>query len=58
MARIVVAYAPAKLNTHRVITDMWYPYLIGFARPPIQSSTWWKYVDIDLVKQKEFEATR
>lgn len=58
MARIVVAYAPAKLNTHRVITDMWYAYLIGFARPPIQSSTWWKYVDIDLVKQKEFEATR
>ena len=58
MARIVVAYAPVKLNTHRVITDMWYPYLIGFVRPPIQSNTWWKYVDIDLVKQKEFEATK
>lgn len=58
MARLVVAYAPAKMNTHRIITDMWYPHLIGFARPPIQSQNWWKYVDIDVAKQKEFEAKK
>jgi ABC-type transport system substrate-binding protein len=58
MARIIVAYAPSKLNTHRVITDMWYPHVIGFVRPPIQSQSWWKYIDIDLTKQKEFEAKK
>ena len=25
MARLVVAYAPWKVNTHRIRTDMWYP---------------------------------
>ena len=56
MARLEVAYAPWKINTHRIMTDMWYPYLIGYVRPPIQSQNWWKYVDIDLDKKKAFEA--
>ena len=56
MARLSVAYAPMKLNTHRIATDMWFPYLVGFVRPPILSQTWWKYVDVDLDAQKKFEA--
>ena len=52
-----VSYAPMKLNTHRITTDMWFPYLIGFVRPPILSQTWWKYVDVDIEAQKKFEAT-
>ena len=48
MTKLVVAYAPWKINTHRILTDMWYPWVIGYRRPPVQSNNWWKYVDIDL----------
>jgi ABC-type transport system substrate-binding protein len=47
MARLVVAYAPWKLNTHRISTDMWYPKIVGFRRTPMLGNHWWKYVDID-----------
>lgn len=56
MARLMVAYAPWKLNTHRILTDLWYPYVIGYRRPLIQGSTFWRFVDIDLEKQKAFKA--
>lgn len=56
MAKIMVAYAPWKLNTHRIITDMWYPYLVGFRRPMVQTQNWWKFVDIDLDQQKAWKA--
>jgi ABC-type transport system substrate-binding protein len=54
MTRLALAYAPMKMNTHRTTTDMWYPYVTGFVRPPISSQTWWKYIDIDLDAQKKF----
>jgi ABC-type transport system substrate-binding protein len=47
MARLIVAYAPAKLQTHRVLTDMWYPWVIGYRRPAMLGNHFWKYVDID-----------
>ena len=56
MTKIIVSYAPLKLNAHRIITDMWYPYVIGFRRPLVQSQTWWKYVDIDVDAQKSYWA--
>ena len=56
MARLMVAYAPWKINMHRIMTDMWYPYVIGFRRPLVQTQNWWKYVDIDLDAKKQFEA--
>ena len=56
MARLMVAYAPWKLNTHRILTDLWYPYVIGYYRPLIQGSTFWRFVDIDLDRQKAFKA--
>ena len=56
MARLMVAYAPWKINMHRILTDMWYPYVIGFRRPLVQTESWWKYVDIDLDAKKQFEA--
>jgi ABC-type transport system substrate-binding protein len=48
MSRIIVAYAPAKLQTNRILTDMWYPWVIGYRRPDMQGNPFWKYVDIDL----------
>jgi ABC-type transport system substrate-binding protein len=47
MVRLVVAYAPWKLGTHRILTDMWYPHVIGFRRVPMLGNHWWKYVDIE-----------
>ena len=54
MARLMVVYAPWKINMHRILTDMWYPYVIGFRRPLVQTQTWWKYADIDLDAQKQY----
>ncbi|QJR09404.1 putative deoxycholate-binding periplasmic protein YgiS [Usitatibacter rugosus] len=50
MARLLVAYAPSKINTHRILTDFWHPWVSGFRRPPVQSQPWWKFIDIDLAR--------
>ena len=47
MAKLVVAYAPVKLHTHRILTDMWYPWVVGFRRPPMLGNHFWKFLDID-----------
>ena len=54
MAKLFAAYAPYKLNMHRIMTDMWYPYVYGFRRPLMQTQSWWKYADIDLEAQKKY----
>jgi len=45
--RIAAAYLPYKYQTHRYITDMAMPYVIGYRRQ-LFSQDWWQYVDIDL----------
>jgi len=47
MTKLVVAYVPWRVNTHRIRTDMWYPQVIGYRRHPILTYNTWKYVDID-----------
>jgi ABC-type transport system substrate-binding protein len=44
--RIAVAYMPYKMRVSRIVTDMSYPWLIGYRRP-IFWQEWWQYVDID-----------
>lgn len=56
MARLMVAYAPWKINTHRIISDLYYPYVVGFRRPMVQTQNWWRFVDIDLEERKKFIA--
>ena len=51
MARLMVAYAPWKINTHRILTDLWYAYVIGYRRPLIEGGTFWRFVDIDTERQ-------
>ena len=46
MTRLVVAYAPWKVNTNRIRTDMWYQPLVGYKRSPMLTYNFWKYVDI------------
>jgi len=44
--RILAAYAPYKPNTHRIFSDLAYPWLQGYRRPPYWQD-WWQYIDID-----------
>jgi ABC-type transport system substrate-binding protein len=46
MTRLMVAYVPWRVNTHRIRTDMWYPPVIGYKRSPILTYNFWKYIDI------------
>jgi hypothetical protein len=41
-----VAYAPYKPTVHRISTDVWYSWLIGYRRPPFWNE-WWHLVDVD-----------
>ena len=48
--RIVAAYAPYHNGVHRILTDLTWPWLAGFRRPPYWLA-WWQYVDIDAEQQ-------
>ena len=47
--KIMVAYMPYKFNTHRILTDLSQPWLVGYRRKA-QGRDFWKYVDIDTSK--------
>jgi ABC-type transport system substrate-binding protein len=47
---IAAAYMPYKSNVHRISTDMWHPWVIGFKRPLFWNE-WWHVVDIDPSKK-------
>jgi ABC-type transport system substrate-binding protein len=47
MTRLMVAYAPWKINTHRIRTDLWYPQVIGYRRSPMMTYNFWKYIDVE-----------
>lgn len=51
MAKLVSVYAPWKLGVHRKYTHLMYPWLLGYKKHPIMLEPW-KYVDIDVEKQK------
>jgi ABC-type transport system substrate-binding protein len=52
MARLIAVYAPWKINTHRIRTDMWYPAVIGYRKSPMAQFNFWKYIDIDPSKAR------
>jgi ABC-type transport system substrate-binding protein len=58
MAKIVVAYAPWKVNVNRILTDMWYPWVVGYHRPLIQATAFWMYLDIDPSKYPQARASK
>ena len=45
--KLSIAYMPIKVTAHRTMTDMSYPWFLGFRRTPV-GRDFWKYVDIDL----------
>ena len=44
--QLLVAYAPYRLSVHRILTDMAYPAVSGYRRPPFWLD-WMQYVDVD-----------
>jgi ABC-type transport system substrate-binding protein len=50
LAKIMISYAPWKLNVNRILTDMWHPNLVGYRRLLLQGNTFFKYLDIDTTK--------
>jgi ABC-type transport system substrate-binding protein len=51
-SRIAVAYAPYKFRVHRIVTDLTYPWVQGYRRPPYWNH-WWQYVDVDEAMRDE-----
>ena len=51
-AQLMTAYVPYRVAVHRILTDMSYPWVIGYRRPPFWLD-WWQYVDIDVAGQKK-----
>ena len=47
---IAAAYLPYKFNVHRISSDMWHPWVVGFRRPLFWQE-WWHMVDIDMSKK-------
>jgi ABC-type transport system substrate-binding protein len=48
--RISVAYMPYRFLVHRISTDLWHPWVVGFRRPLFWQE-WYHMVDIDLSKK-------
>jgi ABC-type transport system substrate-binding protein len=44
--KLMTAYVPYRMMFHRIVTDIGYPEVIGYRRPPF-SVDWWQYIDID-----------
>ena len=49
-AKLMVAYMPYKINTHRVHTDLTQPWVVGYRRHMSGSRGSWKNIDIDTSK--------
>jgi ABC-type transport system substrate-binding protein len=48
--RIMIAYMPYKVHVHRITTDLWHPWVLGFDRN-LFVRDFWKYLDIDAAMQ-------
>lgn len=44
--KLLIAYMPYKVHVHRITTDLWQPWVLGFDRN-IFVRDFWKYLDID-----------
>jgi ABC-type transport system substrate-binding protein len=50
--RMLAAYAPYHHGVHRIHTDLTWPWVAGYRRPPYWLS-WWAYIDIDASQQQK-----
>jgi len=50
--KIMIAYMPYKVHVHRIGTDLWHPWVLGFDRN-LFVRDFWKYLDIDTARQAQ-----
>ena len=50
--KLLVAYMPYKVHVHRITTDLWQPWVLGFERN-LFVRDFWKYVDSDAALQAQ-----
>ncbi len=50
--KLLIAYMPYKVHVHRITTDLWQPWVLGFDRN-IFVRDFWKYIDIDAALQAQ-----
>jgi ABC-type transport system substrate-binding protein len=48
--KLMIAYMPYKVHVHRISTDLWHPWVLGFDRN-LFVRDFWKYLDIDAATQ-------
>jgi uncharacterized protein (DUF3820 family) len=53
LVKIMVADMPYKFSTHRILTDMTQPWVIGYQRHPFDNGVFWRFVDIDNSARKK-----
>ena len=54
-SKLMVAYVPYKLSSHRIATDLMHPWVLGYRRNPFVRE-FYKHVDIDTdVQQREMK---
>ncbi len=54
-SKLMVAYVPYKLSSHRIATDLMQPWVVGYRRNPFVRE-FFKYLDVDLeVRRRELK---
>jgi ABC-type transport system substrate-binding protein len=54
-SKLMVAYVPYKLSSHRISTDLMHPWVVGYRRNPFVRE-FYKHVDVDpVVQQREMK---
>ena len=54
-SKLMVAYVPYKLSSHRISTDLMHPWVIGYRRNPFVRE-FYKHVDVDpVIQQREMK---
>jgi len=48
--RIWAAYVPYKIHVHRILTDLWHPWVSNYVRHPFQYR-FWEHIDVDAEQQ-------
>ncbi|WP_418318090.1 ABC transporter substrate-binding protein [Piscinibacter sakaiensis] len=51
-SKLMVAYVPYKLSSHRIATDLMQPWVYGYRRNPFIRE-FWKYIDVDTTIQQQ-----
>jgi ABC-type transport system substrate-binding protein len=50
--KLLIAYMPYKVSSHRIATDLTHPWVLGYRRNAFVRE-FWKFIDVDAAAQRE-----